>query len=44
MGLTTGVDLEKLLGHKGINERHIAAVKNWLAERKGTHEEKTDPL
>ena len=38
------VDLEKLLGHKGINERHIAAIKNWLEERKGTHEEKTDPL
>ena len=25
--------LEKLLSHRDINERHLAAVKKWLEER-----------
>jgi hypothetical protein len=36
--------LEKLLSHKDINERHIAVIRSWLEERKGNHEEKTNPL
>jgi len=36
--------LDQLLSHNDINERHIAAVRNWLEERKGKHEDKTNPL
>jgi hypothetical protein len=32
-------DLEKLLSRHDINERHIAAVKAWLEERRGKHEQ-----
>jgi len=36
--------LDKLLSHRDINDRHLAVVKNWLEERKGKHEDKTNPL
>ena len=28
-------DLEKLLSHQDINERHLAAVREWLDKRQG---------
>ena len=27
------LDLEKLLSHRNINERHLAAVRDWLEKR-----------
>jgi hypothetical protein len=37
-------DLEKLLSHRDINERHLAVIRDWLGERKDKHEDKTNPL
>ena len=37
-------NLEKLLSNRDINERHIAAIKTWLAGRTGKHEEKESSL
>ncbi len=37
-------DLEQLLGNRGINERHITAIKAWLAGRIGKNEEKENAL
>ena len=36
--------LEKLLSHRDINERHLIAVKKWLEEKAGKHEENANPL
>ncbi len=36
--------LETLLSNRNINERHIAAIKAWLAGRTGKHEEKENSL
>ena len=27
------LDLDKLLSHRDINERHLAAIRKWLEER-----------
>ena len=27
------LDLEKLLSHRDINERHLAAIRDWLEKR-----------
>ena len=28
------LDLEKLLGHRNINERHLTAIRDWLEKRR----------
>jgi hypothetical protein len=36
--------LEKLLSHRDINERYLIAVRNWLVEKVGKHEENANPV